>query len=119
MNLTRYEQETIINFNEEEATASVYTHNNALRHRLEKLDQARPEECEPGKISHGGQAVEYIVPKSWIRINPTRQLTDEQRTAMAETARKRFGNSKPKGIALELADDGTGKGKDTSLIENP
>ena len=30
MNLTRYEQETIINFNEEETTASIYTHNNSL-----------------------------------------------------------------------------------------
>lgn len=69
MNLTRYEQETIINFNEEEATASVYTHNNALRHRLEKLAQTRPGECEPGKTtSHGGQAVEYIVPKKGCDI---------------------------------------------------
>lgn len=29
MELSRYEQETIINFNETESTASVYTHNKA------------------------------------------------------------------------------------------
>lgn len=33
--LTRYEQETTINFNEGEDTASVYTHNRSLIHRLE------------------------------------------------------------------------------------
>ena len=27
MNMARYEQETIINFNEEEKTAGIYTHN--------------------------------------------------------------------------------------------
>ena len=45
MNLTRYEQETIINFNEEEKTASVYTHNGTMRRRLEQLAQERPEDC--------------------------------------------------------------------------
>ena len=44
MNLTRYEQETIINFNEEEKTASVYTHNGTMRRRLEQLAQERPED---------------------------------------------------------------------------
>lgn len=32
--LTNYERETIINFNEGENTASVYTHNKKLRRRL-------------------------------------------------------------------------------------
>lgn len=31
MRLTNYERETIINFNEGEDTASVYTHNSTLR----------------------------------------------------------------------------------------
>ena len=43
--LTRYEQETIINFNEEDATASVYTYNPALRRKLSQLAQERPREC--------------------------------------------------------------------------
>ena len=34
MNMARYEQETIINFNEEEKTAGIYTHNKALRQKL-------------------------------------------------------------------------------------
>ena len=35
MKLTRYEKETIINFNEAEATANIYTHNGGL---IRKLD---------------------------------------------------------------------------------
>ncbi len=87
MNLTRYEQETIINFNEEEKTASVYTHNGTLRRRLEQLAQERPEDCRLFKTCHDGQAVEYIVPKSWLRINPPRvaaPLTEEQRQQRRE-----------------------------------
>ena len=58
MNLTRYEQETIINFNEEEKTASVYTHNGPLRRRLEQMAQERPKDCRLFKTWHDGQAVE-------------------------------------------------------------
>ena len=40
--MTRLEQETIINFNEAEATATIYTHNAALCRKLEALaDQRR------------------------------------------------------------------------------
>ena len=39
MELTAYERETIINYNEGEPTASVYTHNRALRRTLDKLAQ--------------------------------------------------------------------------------
>lgn len=87
MNLTRYEQETIINFNEEEKTASVYTHNGTLRRRLEQLAQERPEDCHLFKSCHDGQAVEYYIPKSWLRINPPRvaaPLTEEQRQKRRE-----------------------------------
>ena len=37
MNMARYEQETIISFNEEEKTAGIYTHNKVLRQKLEAL----------------------------------------------------------------------------------
>lgn len=96
MNLTRYEQETIINFNEAETTASIYTHNRTLRRRLEKLAQDRPEDCRLFKTCHDGQAVEYIIPKKWLRVNPGLNLTDEQRAARAENARKHFSSAKTK-----------------------
>ena len=37
MRLNKYEQETIINFNEDEAVASVYTHNPKLKERLKQM----------------------------------------------------------------------------------
>ena len=82
--LTRYEQETIINYNEAEAVAGVYTHNKTLRRKLEQWAQDRPEECRLEKVTRFGEAVDYFVPKSWIHIYPPRQISDEQRAAMAE-----------------------------------
>lgn len=85
--LSLYEQETIINFNEEEKTAGVYTHNKALIRKLEKLAQEHTEECRLEKVSHWGQAVDYVIPKSWIRIHPPRvaaPLTEEQKQKRRE-----------------------------------
>lgn len=87
MNLTRYEQETIINFNEEEDEASVYTHNRPLIHRLEQLAQERPEECRLVNAYPTRRAVEYYVPVHWLRINPPRKaapLSEEQKQQRRE-----------------------------------
>lgn len=88
MNLSLYEQETIINFNEEEKTASVYTHNRALRRKLEQLAEQRPEECRLTKTSHDGKAVDYAIPKTWVKITPKRVLTDEQKEERRRNALK-------------------------------
>jgi len=81
MSFTKYEQETIINFNEAEPTAHVYTHNSKLLRRLEQLKRDRPGEVNRG---HNG---DYIIPKSWVKINPSRMLSDETRAASAERLR--------------------------------
>lgn len=87
MNLSSCEQETIINFNEEEKTASVYTHNRALIRKLDKLAQERPGDCCREKTSHDGKTVDYSIPKGWIRIHPPRvaaPLTEEQKQKRRE-----------------------------------
>ena len=84
MALTLYERETIINYNEGDKTAGVYTHNRALRRKLEKLATERPEECRLEKVSREGDAVDYIVPKSWVHIRPPRVTSEAQRVAAAE-----------------------------------
>lgn len=54
--MTRLEQETIINFNEAETTATIYTHNAALCRKLEALADQRPEEVKRGRsFPDGGQ----------------------------------------------------------------
>lgn len=90
MKLTHYEQETIINYNEAESTASVYTHNRPLRRKLEKLAADRPSECKCFRISHDGQAAEVYIPKRWIKISPPRQISQAQREKMRERAKMAF-----------------------------
>ena len=82
-NLDKYERETIINFNEAEPTASVYTFNRSLQSKLNKLLGSNSDISL--KYSDEERA-EYIVPKKWIKVSPPRQvnLTDEQRAAAAE-----------------------------------
>jgi len=87
MKLTKYEQETIINFNEQEKTAGVYTHNGPLRRRLEQLAQERPEDCRLFKTCHDGQAVEYYIPKSWLKIRPPRVTSEAQKEVLAKARR--------------------------------
>lgn len=82
LRLSNYERETIINFNEGENAASVYTHNKALRHRLKQLAQEHPEDCRLFRTVHRDQAVEYYIPKAWIKIHPTRKISDAQREAL-------------------------------------
>ena len=80
MSTSRLEQETIIGFNEAEATASVYTHNGALKRKLEKLAKERPADVQLSRRYPEG-AVEYTIPKRWVRVNATRILSEAQREA--------------------------------------
>ena len=87
MNLSLYEQETIINYNEADSTASVYTHNKTLIRKLDKLAQERPGDCHREKTSHDGKAVDFTIPKGWSRIHPPRvaaPLTEEQKQKRRE-----------------------------------
>lgn len=90
MNLTSIEKETIIVFNEAESEAAVQTYNGKLTRRLEQLERDRPDE-----VSRDHQG-DYVIPKTWIKINPTRIMTDEQREQLAERARERFLAQNPK-----------------------
>ena len=83
MSLTNYERETIVNYNEAESTASVYTHSRKLQNKLNKLLNERTDI----KVVKGNDDwTQYEVPKNWIKVSPPRQVnyTDEQKAAMAE-----------------------------------
>lgn len=89
--LTKYEQETIINFNEEEKEASIYTHHRPFIRRLEQLAEEHPEECRLVHTYPVRRAVEYYVPVNWLRINPTRKaapLTEDQKQQRREQLAK-------------------------------
>ncbi len=86
--LTRYEQETIINFNEEDATASVYTYNPALRRKLSQLAQERPRECVLDETRDYSGALVCTIPKRWVKITPNRILSKAEREWRSQSMRK-------------------------------
>lgn len=81
-NLSNYERETIINYNNEEDTATVYTHHKALINKLNKLVGGHH---HISVVRQDEESATYVVPKKWIKVQPPRQMnyTDEQRAAMA------------------------------------
>jgi len=86
-NLTRQELETLINFNEEDSTADIFTYNGKWQKRIEGMG------FKPLKINDC-DGREYRLPKNLIAMpRLKRQLSDETKAAltkrMKELAAKR------------------------------
>ncbi|MDY7028745.1 MAG: hypothetical protein SVR04_10655 [Spirochaetota bacterium] len=83
--LTGYEKETIINFNEAEEIASIFTYNKVWQKHLEQKLGLKP----VMENSAGGK--EYAIPKKRIRPpRPPRQLSQAARVkAAAQLAQNR------------------------------
>ena len=94
LELSKNERETIIVYNDGSDTAAVYTHNKALRSKLERIAAERPESCRLDRISRDGMAVDYSVPKGWVRITPSRIPSDAQRAALKRAREKQSQNAK-------------------------
>ncbi len=77
MKLSRYEQETIINYNAGEADATIYTRDKTVMRRLDKLAAAYPDTyklTEQDEISKT-----YLAPKGYISYRKPRKISEEQR----------------------------------------
>lgn len=86
IDLTKYEQETIINFNEEEEWADIYTHNLKLMERLDMLAREYPDSCKFVK-SRGEECKFYRVDKSLITVRkPYSQARKDRDRARAIAA---------------------------------
>ena len=81
MKLTSIEKETIINFNEAERTASIYTHNEALKRQLLELCQTHPEQVRQ-TAANGWGGLTFELPKKWLRVTPPRVLSPAQRAVL-------------------------------------
>lgn len=91
MKLSRIEQETIINFNEAEGAASIYTHNTALKERLLGLCQSYPEQVRQ-TADNGRGGLTFELPKKWLKVTPPRVLSPAQREVVDRmNANKRKG----------------------------
>ncbi len=75
--LTRYEMETLVNYNAGEDRATVYTADKAVMRRMDKLVSEFPEQYK--LLEQTDYAKTYSMPKSYVSYRKPRKLTDEQR----------------------------------------
>ena len=85
MKMTRYEQETIINFNAGERTATIYTRDPAVMRKVDALVIEFPDvfKC----IGETDIDKTYEMPKSAVTYRKPRRLSEEQREAARERIR--------------------------------
>ena len=85
MKMTRYEQETIINFNAQERSATLYTRDPAVIRRIDTLVNDYPDTFKC--IGETDIDKTYEMPKSAVTYRKPRRLSEEQREAAREWAR--------------------------------
>ena len=69
--------DNVIEFFTEEKTATLTLHKKKYVNRIKKLAESRPDEVELAENSDG--TICATIPLKWIKISPSRQLTEEQR----------------------------------------
>lgn len=84
--LLRIEQETVINFNDEEKTASVYTRQRVIMRKLDALCEKYPEAYK--LIKRTEIDATYEMPKKLISFRSPKVLTEEQKAASREALMK-------------------------------
>nr|WP_130838258.1 hypothetical protein [Lachnoclostridium sp. Marseille-P6806] len=85
MKMTRYEQETIINFNVEEKSATLYTRDPAVIRRIDTLVNDYPDTFKC--IGETDIDKTYEMPKSAVTYRKPRRLLQDQREAARKRAR--------------------------------
>lgn len=87
MALTKLEKETIVNFNEAEDTAHIYTFNSAMKQRIFLFAEQNPELCQIVRQEANG-SVTCVVEKSRLSLRLINPLTDEQREKRSENMKR-------------------------------
>ncbi len=77
MKLSQYEQETIVNYNAGEQTATVYTRDKVVMRKLDTLVADFPDTYS--LIGHDEVSKTYSFPKSYISYRKPRAVSAEQR----------------------------------------
>ena len=80
--ITLYERETIINYNDAEELADIYTHDKALQRHIEKKLGIKPYYKE-------GLARTYKLPKKWLRY--PQKPSEKRREAARKSLQERGG----------------------------
>ena len=82
--LTKYEMETIVNYNAGEQTATVYTRDKAVMRKLDTLVADFPDTYK--LIGRDEVSKTYSFPKSYVSYRKPRKINEEQR----EQARRKM-----------------------------
>ena len=89
--LSKYEKETIINWNEAENLASIYTFNASLKRRLAEFSRKYPLLCRLERSTPEG-SVTYVLDKSRLSIRLSIRLippySEERKAAAREYAKE-------------------------------
>ena len=85
--LSKYEKETIINWNEAENLASVYTFNASLKRRLADFSRKYPLLCRLERSTPEG-SVTYVLDKSRLSIRLIPPYSEERKAAASAYARE-------------------------------
>ena len=86
MKLSRYEQETIINFNADEKMATLYTRDPAVMRKVDALVIEYPDTFKC--IGETDIDKTYEMPKSAVTYRKPRRLSEAQRTAASFRMKK-------------------------------
>ena len=81
---SKYEKETIVNFNEAEQEATIYTFNADLKRRLAEFSQKYPLLCRMERATPEG-SVTYVLDKSRLSIRLVPPYSEERRADTGKT----------------------------------
>ena len=87
--LSKYEKETIINFNESDEKANIYTRSKTTMTRLDKLVKKNPKDYK--LIENEPTQKEYECDKRLISFRTSKKLSIEQRKAIGIKLQKNRG----------------------------
>lgn len=112
MGLTKYEKETVINFNDAEKIASLSTAQDWMKRRIKKLAEKYPDDVKIKDENQYHLMVE--LPAKWIRVSPPRFVSEEQRAAASE----RLKAYRKKKLTGEIVDETESEGLEDFVDED-
>ena len=80
-------KENVIEFLKDQKVATVTFCQGRYVSRIRELAERKPDKCQITAENMDGSIVAHI-PTSWVRINPEKNLSDEQRQEMAERLKR-------------------------------
>ena len=87
-NVPKEERETIVNFNEADDIATIYTFNTGLKRRMASFAEKYPDLCRMTVNDAVYGSVTYEIQKSRVSIRLVAPYSEERRKAASEYAKK-------------------------------